>query len=125
MKNKGKKFIIGVVLCALGVVGLFGLFTNTNDKAALAAGSVILIVAGIVLLVLSKKFPDKPKENTKNKNSESIVFITKSGDKYHIDPSCPGLDNSIRIPLDKAKKKGYTACSKCKYSYLNTSHDSE
>ena len=34
--KKGKKFIIGIVLITFGVVGLFGLFGNTDDKAALA-----------------------------------------------------------------------------------------
>lgn len=55
--KKGKKFIIGIVLIVIGVIGLFGLFGNTDDKAALAGGSVLLIVGGVVLVCLDKKNP--------------------------------------------------------------------
>lgn len=60
--KKGKKFIVGIVLLAIGVVGLFGLFGSTEDKTTLAGGSVLLIVVGCVLIVRDKK--RKPSVNT-------------------------------------------------------------
>lgn len=65
--KKSKKFIIGAILCAIGVIGLFGLFTDTSDKVMLICGSVAFIAVGIVLIVLDKKSaavaPSTPKED--------------------------------------------------------------
>ncbi len=55
MQKKSKKFIIGAILLAVGIIGLFGLFTDTADKGMLAVGCVLLIGAGGVLLFLDKK----------------------------------------------------------------------
>lgn len=55
MKKKSKKFIIGLILCLIGVIGLFGLLSDTNDKAALAFGSAALIAVGGILLFLGRK----------------------------------------------------------------------
>lgn len=55
MKKKSKKFITGLILCIVGVIGLFGLLSDTNDKAALAFGSVALIAVGGILLFLGRK----------------------------------------------------------------------
>lgn len=50
-----------------------------------------------------------PTNETKNK----IVYITKTGKKYH-NEGCSGLRRSkFPIDLEKAKEKGYTPCSKC------------
>lgn len=63
MKVKGKKFIVGAALCAVGVIGLFGMFTETDSRGALLAGSLVLIAAGVVLFVLDKKFPNIQKSS--------------------------------------------------------------
>ncbi len=43
-----------------------------------------------------------------------IVYVTKTGDKYHRS-NCRYLSNSkISIEKDEAIKQGYTACSVCK-----------
>lgn len=78
--KKGKKFIIGIVLLAIGVVGLFGLFGNTDDKAALAVGCVLLIAAGAVLVYLDKKNPAPATEPSVNvapspaQNTDTFTF---------------------------------------------------
>ena len=46
--------------------------------------------------------------------NDPIVYITKTGEKYHRG-SCGCLRHSrISIRLSEAKRKGYTACLKCK-----------
>ncbi|MCP4712261.1 MAG: hypothetical protein GY869_26865 [Planctomycetes bacterium] len=50
-----------------------------------------------------------------NKNIEEIiVFITKSGKKYHR-PDCSSLSKSkIPLTLNEAIARGYTPCTRCK-----------
>ena len=58
--------------------------------------------------------PPSPTGTIKKPNSNTIVYITKSGTKYHLG-TCSYLKGSkIAIKLKDAKAKGYTACSKCK-----------
>ena len=54
-------------------------------------------------------------ETTENTPSaEIIVYITKSGSKYHA-KGCSYLNDEItEIELDKALAEGYTPCSRCK-----------
>lgn len=65
------------------------------------------------LKVLNAK--QKPQEDTRAEDKEErTVLVTKSGKKYHGE-KCSYLKSSkIPISLKDAKKKGYTACSKCK-----------
>jgi hypothetical protein len=45
--------------------------------------------------------------------AQTIVYITKTGEKYHKE-TCRYLSkSSISIELAKAKENGYTACSVC------------
>ena len=45
---------------------------------------------------------------------EVIVYITKTGKKYHRE-SCRWLSRAkIATPLEQAKKRGYTPCKTCK-----------
>jgi competence protein ComEC len=53
--------------------------------------------------------PEKPADS----NGDVIVYITKTGTKYHID-GCQYLSNSkIPISLSDAIDEGYAPCSKC------------
>ncbi|URN85825.1 hypothetical protein [Acetobacterium wieringae] len=50
---------------------------------------------------------------TETEPTGTIVYITESGKKYHLD-GCSSLSKSkIQIDLDKAKSQGYTPCSNC------------
>lgn len=49
-----------------------------------------------------------------NQNVSKIVYITKTGEKYHLD-GCRSLSRSqIEITLDKAIARGFEPCSVCK-----------
>lgn len=53
-------------------------------------------------------------ENTRDIAKEQVVYITKTGKKYH-KGSCHHLKKSkIEIKKAKAKELGYTACGTCK-----------
>jgi hypothetical protein len=55
----------------------------------------------------------KPTDIASYYKNENIVYITKSGKKYHKD-GCSFLKSSkIMISLEQAKQGGLTPCSKC------------
>lgn len=51
--------------------------------------------------------------------SEQIVYVTRTGEKYHRE-DCRHLRKSkAEIPLDRAIKEGYQACQTCVPERLN------
>ena len=52
--KKSKKYIIGLVMLAVGVIGIFGLFGEDGFSVELLFGSIVLIAVGVVLLWLDK-----------------------------------------------------------------------
>ena len=48
-----------------------------------------------------------------NSGSSTMVWIPKSGKKYHRSSSCSNMKNPSRVTLEKAQSLGYTPCSKC------------
>ena len=54
--KKSKKFIIGLVLLAVGIIGILGLVGDFSTELLL--GSIGLIVSGVVLILLDKKTTD-------------------------------------------------------------------
>lgn len=55
----------------------------------------------------------KTKKSEKKDNSkEKVVYITKSGKKYHSKNSC-GRGNFTAVSLEEALSKGYSPCKKC------------
>ncbi|QHQ62758.1 hypothetical protein Ana3638_19880 [Anaerocolumna sedimenticola] len=60
-------------------------------------------------------FNAKPTEikSVKSTDNSTIVYITKTGKKYHL-PNCPYLSQSkIKTSLNDAKAKNLTPCSRC------------
>lgn len=48
-----------------------------------------------------------------NKTSDTYVYVTKYGEKYH-DINCYYIkDNYKKLTLEDAKDQGYSKCSKC------------
>jgi len=44
----------------------------------------------------------------------TVVYVTRSGTKYHL-AGCSALRQSSEpVPLDEARRRGYTPCSRCK-----------
>lgn len=51
--------------------------------------------------------------STQNPEQNKVVYVTKSGSKYH-NQGCQHLrKSSVATTLTKAKNQGYTPCSKC------------
>ena len=48
-----------------------------------------------------------------NSGSSTMVWIPKSGKKYHRSSSCSNMKNPSQVTIEKAQSLGYTPCSKC------------
>lgn len=55
MKQKSKKFIVGVVLLIIGVIGILDAFVEQENLVYLLIGSVLFIAVGVALIILDKK----------------------------------------------------------------------
>ena len=61
----------------------------------------------------SKGAPAVEKE-TPAESEEPMVWIPKSGKKYHSNSGCSNMKNPSQVSLSAAKNKGLTPCGKCK-----------
>jgi len=83
-------------------------------------GSIIAVSDGNTITIDEKVSPIKEqappavsKQSASDSNQDIIVFVTKTGTKYHAD-GCRSLSKSkIPIKLSEAKAKGYTPCKIC------------
>lgn len=48
-----------------------------------------------------------------NLGGSTMVWIPKSGKKYHSSSSCSNMKNPSQVTIEKAQSLGYTPCSKC------------
>lgn len=56
--------------------------------------------------------PD-PEETDSPQSQETMVWIPKSGSKYHSDPKCSNMKDPAQVSLSQAESMGYTPCKKC------------
>lgn len=56
--------------------------------------------------------PD-PEETDSPQSQETMVWIPKSGSKYHSDPECSNMKDPAQVSLSQAESMGYTPCKKC------------
>lgn len=45
---------------------------------------------------------------------ESLVWIPKSGSKYHSKSTCSNMKNPVQVTLSEAKDGGYEPCKQCR-----------
>ena len=53
-----------------------------------------------------------PEDNTDESHS-SMVWIPKSGKKYHSDNDCSGMKDPTQVTKEEAENRGFTPCKKC------------
>ena len=54
-----------------------------------------------------------PDGTTSGDENTEMVWVSKTGKKYHSDPSCSNMNSPRQITREEAEKEGYTPCSKC------------
>lgn len=106
------------------ILSIFCIFTGIVACLSSLLGGIFFLVIGTLSIIQAAFYRKKAQlKNSKEKIIEqapkTYVFVTPSGKKFHYNPSCPG-EKCYRIPLDIAKKKGYTECKRCNpYSNWN------
>ena len=51
---------------------------------------------------------------TTRSSGEPLVWIPKSGSKYHSKSTCSNMSEPTQVSLDVAKSLGFSPCKKCK-----------
>ncbi|MBE6622406.1 MAG: hypothetical protein E7630_05605 [Ruminococcaceae bacterium] len=57
--------------------------------------------------------PKKPDKTPSNDEKVTMVWIPKTGSKYHSNSTCSNMKSPKQVTLETAKKQGYTACKRC------------
>ena len=58
--------------------------------------------------------PKQDSDNAVTRSSqERLVWITKTGKRYHSKSNCGSTKNAWQVPLEKAESMGLTPCGKC------------
>ena len=85
---------------------------ESNDKKKFPIIFCILIIISIIIIsviVVNNQNKSIPKSET----ASVLVYITRTGSKYHRD-KCDYLRHSkIKITLEEALEESYSPCSKC------------
>ena len=55
----------------------------------------------------------EPDITTSHDEKVEMVWVPSTGTKYHSKSTCSNMKSPRQIPLEDAKKQGYTACKKC------------
>lgn len=42
-----------------------------------------------------------------------MVWIPRTGQRYHRDKNCSGMKNPSYVSIDEAVRRGFTPCKKC------------
>ncbi len=88
---------------------------------ALGFGAVIYLgmnkeINGSIKDGISLKEKGNRSESSPKLEDETVVYVTKTGTKYHLDTKCTGLRNAKEITgvsLSSAEKDGKTPCALC------------
>lgn len=97
-----------------------GYFVKSSSVAASASDRVIILRPGASVpsntsfnppvLVVPKS---TPVPETKQQTITTMVWIPRTGKKYHQSASCSGMKDPNYVSLETAIKRGYGKCSKC------------
>jgi len=78
-----------------------------------ATQTVQVISSGYTPGVTSEPNPTPSVTTPEPTPVNNMVWIPRTGEKYHSNSSCGNMKNPTQVSLDTAIQKGYTPCSKC------------
>ena len=113
--TKFKSFVAAISLVSFAVFS-FLVYENFSPKPEPAVKTVVELPEAKPSLKNESKKEESKTESKKAEKTEKdkpkVVYITKSGKKYHYSKSC-GKRNYKAVSLSEAVKKGYEPCKKC------------
>lgn len=105
--TKFKSFVAAISLVSFAVFS-FLVYENFSPKPEPAVKTVVELPEAKPSL----NNESRKEESKTEKDKPKVVYITKSGKKYHYSKSC-GKRNYKAVSLSEAVKKGYEPCKKC------------
>jgi len=112
MKWYQKSCWIYTLIIVFFPVGLYLLWKYSSWKKTAKVATTILVLL-IAFLLLDNILGNISSETPTPQTSTIVVYITKTGSKYHRD-GCRYLRSSkISVSLAEAKEAGYNPCSVC------------
>lgn len=57
--------------------------------------------------------PENTSVKSDDGNSGTMVWIPKSGSKYHRDPNCSGMNDPTQVTQAEAERRGFEPCKRC------------
>ena len=113
--TKFKSFVAAISLVSFAVFS-FLVYENFLPKPEPAVKNVVELPESKPSLNNESRKEESKTESKKAEKTEKdkpkVVYITKSGKKYHYSKSC-GKRNYKAVSLSEAVKKGYEPCKKC------------
>lgn len=61
----------------------------------------------------SNKSSSTSSSNQSHHTNSAMVYIPKTGKKYHSNANCSNMKNPSQVSLSEAQSRGFTACKKC------------
>ena len=116
-KQKAKLVVILTAVLLLAGCGIEGLSASTynasnntedqyySDEENLSGDSGFDMTA--------EEDSDLAAEASAAQEVELMVWIPKTGKKYHSKSSCSNMKDPEQVPLSEAEWRGFTACKKC------------
>lgn len=84
-----------------------------NSKAAAAISSYQSSKSSKSSTASSSKTSLTTQSSKSTKSSTVMVWIPRSGKKYHKKSTCSNMNSPSQVTLSEAKQRGFTPCSKC------------
>lgn len=91
---------------------LFNMTAITSRSRSRLGPALLLFVYILMGSGSSAHTQERSRELTVSEQKSKVVFVTKSGNKYHAS-GCSYLKSSREMTLDDALAAGYSACSRC------------
>lgn len=101
--------LTGFTILIILVVGCIVPIIKTPNKRKRYTTRIIIIACGVLLYAIVVLIALKPI----NANGATIVYITRTGSKYHAENCRHLYSSSQEIELKEALQRGYDDCSNC------------
>lgn len=84
-----------------------------NSNGALISGGNVQTQASNSNTVSATQPAEETQNTASVNNKEQMVWVSRTGTKYHSNPSCSNMKNPAHMTQSEAESLGRTPCSKC------------